>query len=85
MQELIDMLRAMGGACKVVATHAPIGMTHAIHAVAGGAMPGIRIGLGHSVMLRISLEKPNNVDNAEASSWNTLWIDPTKEGDFNAG
>lgn len=79
MQELIDMLRDMAGVCKSVAAREHVGRSYAIQAVDRGSMPGIRAGINEHLMIRITLEKPNNVDNVEAAAWNTLWVDAEPE------
>ena len=85
MQELIDMLRDMAGACKRIAASNPTGMTHAMQAVRAGNFPGIRTGMPLGLMLRIYIEKENNDANREMmqqaqdqnnNAWNTLWHDP---------
>ena len=79
MQELVDMLRMMAGACKALASDHPKGMAYAAQAVANGSLPGIRAGLTSNVMVRITIERQSNVENAEAAAWNTLWVDPEHE------
>jgi hypothetical protein len=87
MQELIDMLRSMAGSCKQIAASSPTGVAHAVQATRNGSLPGIRAGLGNGIMLRITIERENNVDNAAmrdaqnqaqstTDAWNTLWVDP---------
>lgn len=77
MQELVDMLRAMTAACLSVAKQHPVGVLQATQYAMRGSMPGIRAGLAPNLMVRITIEQSNNVDNAEASMWNTMWVDPT--------
>lgn len=82
MQELIDMLRLMVGSCKSIARDDPKATAQALQYVQRDALPGIRAGLGNGMMLRIVIERENNVPNADAvDAWNTMWIDPSGELD----
>lgn len=86
MQELIDMLRMMAGSCRALAAQHPVGRAQAIQAARNGSLPGIRAGIADGVMVRIVIERSNNDANsepstAEADAWNSLWHDPSHQGE----